>query len=64
MNNTISNVITVRNSNYDKNKDVTKEVTPNLNGELYSKDSLERRRASVLLDSEKPEYIVAETVSL
>ena len=64
MNNTISSIISVRNSNYDKNKDVTKEVTPNLNGELYSKDSLERRRASFLLESDKPEYIEAETVSL
>lgn len=64
MNNTISNVITVRNSNYDRNKDVTKDTNPKVDSELYFKDSLERRRASVLLDSEKPEYIIAETVSL
>ena len=64
MNNTISSIISVRNSNYDMNKDVTKETTPKVNSELYFKDSLERRRASFLLESDKPEYIEAETVSI
>ena len=64
MNNTISSINIVRNSNYDINKDVTKETTPKVNSELYFNDSLERRQASFLLDSEKPEYIEAETVSL
>lgn len=59
-------VNSVVNANYDMNKNISENKkfnTNNTNNE-YSKDSKKRRQSMSMLNSEKPEYIEAETVSL
>lgn len=58
----ITKVNSVVNSNYDMNKNISGNNIDTTN--VYYKDSKERRQSSSMFNSEKPEYIEAETVSL
>ena len=59
----ITNVTSVVNSTYDMNKGISDNNKIVTNNE-YSNDSKKRRQSSSMFNSDKPEYIVAETVSL
>lgn len=59
----ITSVTSVVNGNYDMNKSISDNNKIVTNNE-YSKDSKERRQSSSMFNSDKPEYIEAETVSL
>ena len=56
-------VTSVVNANYDMNKNISENNIIDTNNE-YSKDSKERRQSMSMFNSDKPEYIEAETVSL
>lgn len=58
--------ISIVNASYDKNKNISenKNIKTNSTNNEYSKDSKKRRQSMSMLNSEKPEYIVADTVSL
>lgn len=58
--------ISIVNASYDKNKNISenKNIKTNSTNNEYSKDSKKRRQSMSMLNSEKPEYIEADTVSL
>lgn len=53
----------VVNGNYDMNKSISDNRNIITNNE-YSNDSKKRRQSMSMFNSDKPEYIEAETVSL
>lgn len=59
-------VASIVNANYDKNKNISenKNIKSDSTNNEYSKDSKKRRQSMFMFNSEKPEYIEAETVSL
>lgn len=56
-------VSSVINSSYDMNKNISENDNINTNND-YSNDSKKRRQSMSMFNSDKPEYIEAETVSL
>ena len=59
----LTKVKSVVNGNYDMNKNISDNNKIDTNN-VYFNDSKKRRQSLYMLDSDKPEYIEAETVSL
>ena len=59
----ISKTTSVVNSNYDMNKNISDNNKIGTNNDYFN-DSKKRRQSMSMFNSDKPEYIEAETVSL